>query len=156
MTLAEIEEAGIDVNDPANQNVYKFTIRLAFINEPVEVKCDINGAGEFVGDCSIGGGGGGGGGGGLLLRGRLSIGGGGASYEAIPVVVEGHPLIQWLVLEGSVTTLEAVRVAEDDDPEPLRRTVHDRPGQSHAALPEGLSLAPTAVPQSLTQTLPTI
>jgi PKD repeat protein len=156
MNVKEIEEAGIDVNDPANQNVYKFEIRLAFINE-YEVACDINGAGEFVGACAISGGGGGGGGcsaDGCSFGG--GGGGGGAEVEAIPAVVEGHPLIQWLVLEGSVTTLkqfEALKMTiQNLSPEPFTMTN----GKATLQLPEGLSLAPTATPQSPSQTVPTI
>ena len=59
MTLAEIEAAGIDTNDPANQNVYEFEVRLAFFDEPVTLGCHVNSAGEFVAGCGFGEGGGG-------------------------------------------------------------------------------------------------
>jgi hypothetical protein len=41
MTLKEIEEAGINPNDPANQNVYEFEIRLAFFPSPLTLSCHV-------------------------------------------------------------------------------------------------------------------
>ena len=71
LTLQQIEAAGINTSDPANQNVYQFTVALNFppqyegaaTNPPV-ITGYVNGAGQYVGDTFVSGGGGGGGGGG--------------------------------------------------------------------------------------------
>jgi hypothetical protein len=168
MTLKEIEEAGINVNDPANQNVYEFEVRLAFIESPtppIEFHCYINSKGEFVGGClrgscgcggggggwgGWGGGGGGGGAGGPSCTPHECVGGG---IVAVPAVVDGRPLIQWLVLRGKATVLkqffEVTQVVQNLSPEPFKLA------QGHATLniPPGMSLAPTPTPQTTTQTV---
>lgn len=170
MTLKEIEAAGINVNNPENQNVYEFEVRLAFIETPempqIEFKCYINNAGEFVGHCTGGGGSGGGAGGGGWFG---SGGGGGPSgpgcsphacvgggIVAIPHIVNGHPLIQWLILRGKVTVLkqffEVTQVVQNLSPEPFNLAA----GSATLNLPAGMSLAPTATPQSATQSVPEI
>ena len=170
MTLAEIEKAGIDPSDPANQNVYEFEIKLAFVEgsvPPVELHEAVNSAGQFVGEE---GGGGGGGGGGV---GKYGGGGGGGSWScsstqcemtppatgegdrivAVPEVVEGHPLIQWLILKGKATVLkqffEVSMIVSNLSPEPFKLSA----GHTTLNAPEGMSLAPTPVPQSATQSV---
>jgi PKD domain/Carboxypeptidase regulatory-like domain len=172
MTLKEIEAAGIDTSDPANQRVFEFEIRLAFFetSEPQEPKlhCYINSEGHFVGPCVSGPGGhctvgscswgwngvGGGGGGGV--GGCCGTGGGCCGVVAVPKIVEGHPLIQWLILRGKATILKqffAVQmITQNLSPEPFKLT-H---GSATLNLPSGLSLAPTAKPQSLEQSVPDI
>jgi PKD domain/Carboxypeptidase regulatory-like domain len=173
MTLKEIEAAGIDTSDPANQRVFEFEVRLAFVEsaEPAReiTHCYINAEGHFVGSCVASGGPGsycttdscywswgasGGGGGG-------SSEGGGANdgcceVVAVPKIVEGHPLIQWLILRGKATILKQLfavtMVTQNLSPEPFKLTK----GSATLNLPPGLSLAPTAAPQSLEQPVPDI
>jgi O-glycosyl hydrolase len=173
MTLKEIEEAGINVNDPANQNVYEFEVRLAFIEspqEPVQFHCYINSHGEFVGGCGGGGGcgcGGGGGGGGWAGWGGGGGGGGtgpscsphecvGGGIVAVPEIVEGKPLIQWLILRGKASVLkqffEVSEIVQNLSPEPFKLTA----GSATINIPPGMSLAPTATPQSATQAVAAI
>ena len=43
LNYEEIVAAGINPSEPANQNVYKFVIKLAFIESPpIEVHGDVN------------------------------------------------------------------------------------------------------------------
>lgn len=165
MTLKEIEEAGINTSDPENQNVYEFEVRLAFIETPerpsVELHCYINKAGEFVGGCTGGGGGGGGGGG----WGGGGVGGGpscsphecvGTGIVAVPGIVEGKPLIQWLILRGKASVLKQFfaisEVVQNLSPEPFKLAA----GTATLSVPPGLSLAPTATPQTATNAVPAI
>ncbi|HEX4307794.1 MAG TPA: carboxypeptidase regulatory-like domain-containing protein [Solirubrobacterales bacterium] len=170
MTLEEIEAAGIDVNDPANQIVREFEVRLVFLPEPEEsatLRCYINGDGEFVGSCGGGGGGGAGGGGG---GGWGNWGGGpsksgpscsphacvGSGIVATPALVDGHPVIQWLVLRGKAAVLKqffgVTEVVQNLSPEPFDFA----PGTATLSIPAGMSLAPTAEPQAATQSVPAI
>jgi PKD repeat protein len=157
MTLKEIEAAGINVNDPANQNVYEFEVRLAFIEspqEPVGFRCYINSHGEFVGGCTGGAGGGGwGGGGGPSCSPHECVGGG---IVAVPEIVEGKPLIQWLILRGKASVLkqffEVSEVVQNLSPEPFKLAA----GTATLNVPPGMSLAPTATPQSATQNVAAI
>ena len=74
----------------------------------------------------------------------------------VPEIVEGHPLIQWLILRGKVSVLKQFETVEltvqNLSPEPFK-LIH---GSAKLNLPEGLSLAPTAKPQSFTQAVPDI
>ncbi|HWY91111.1 MAG TPA: carboxypeptidase regulatory-like domain-containing protein [Solirubrobacteraceae bacterium] len=142
MTLKEIEEAGINVNEPGNQNVYSFEIDLKF----GPLTCHVNSAGEFVGleSCS------GGGGGGFTWSATGGYGGGiGISGESI----KGHPIIQTLILHGNVTVLKQFfsvsMIVNNLSPEPFKFT-H---GQATLTVPDGMSLAPTPTPQNQTQTV---
>jgi hypothetical protein len=171
MNLKEIEEAGININDPANQNVYEFEVRLAFIEspqEPIQLHCFINSHGEFVGSCTGGGGccGGGGGGGGGGWGGGGGGGGGGPSCSphecvgggivAVPEIVDGKPLIQWLILRGKASVLkqffEVSEVVQNLSPEPFKLAA----GTATLNVPPGMSLAPTAKPQTATQSVAAI
>jgi RHS repeat-associated protein len=141
MNKEEIEAAGIDTSDPANQNTWAFEVGLGF-------SCHINSAGEFVGleHCTGGGGGGGGGGGEWtsngICSGETCISGG---------AVDEHPFIKKLVLGGTVTALKqffSVKLlVYNVSPEPFKFT-H---GQATLTVPEGMSLAPTPTPQSASQ-----
>jgi hypothetical protein len=161
MTLSEIEAAGIDTSDPANQNVYEFEVRLAFpeSNEPPDLlHCYINDSGQFVGECT--GGGGGGGTGGVSCSPTECEGGGGdggGSFVAVPGFVEGHPLIQWLILRGKAAVLKqfftvSMVVQNLSETEPFKITG----GSATLNVPAGMSLAPTASPQSATQSVAAI
>jgi hypothetical protein len=173
MSLAEIEAAGINTSDPANKRVFEFEIDLAFFEAPEEghvpnptspftLPCYLNSAGEFVGPC-LEGPHGHGHGYWICSPGECrwpwgSGGGSGSCCEiiAIPKIVEGHPLIQWLVLRGTATILKqfftVTMVTQNLSPEPFKLT-H---GSATLNLPSGLSLAPTAAPQSLTESVPDI
>ncbi len=155
----EIEEAGIDPTAPGNQMVYEFEVRLAFIespHEPVQFHCYINEHGEFVGGCTGGGGGGGGGWGpgggpgGPSCSPHECVGGG---IVAVPTVVQGQPLIEWLILRCKASTLkqffQVSQVIENLSPAPFKLAK----GTSTLSIPGGMSLAPTATPQSAGQTV---
>jgi hypothetical protein len=164
MTLAEIEAAGIDTSDPANNNVYEFELRLAFFKvAPIVLHGSVNGEGEFVGGYGASGGEGGGGGGGggegswscSPSQCEYTPGEGGEPGEyhivAHPIEVEGHPLIEWLILKGKATVLkqffEVSMVMQNLSPEPFKLSA----GHAKLNVPAGLSLAPTPEPQSATQ-----
>ncbi|HXB63890.1 MAG TPA: PKD domain-containing protein [Solirubrobacteraceae bacterium] len=159
LNYEEIVAAGINPSEPANQNVYKFVIKLAFIESPpVVVQGYVNGGGEFVGATGASGGGGGWscGSGGCEGGGGGGGGGGGERIIAQPEVVEGHPLIQWLILHGKAAVLkqffEVSMIVQNLSPEPFTLAK----GTATLNLPEGLSLAPTAAQQSLTNEVPAV
>jgi hypothetical protein len=160
MTLAQIEAAGIDPNAPGNQSVYQFHIELAFPPDYAGTVPDlcgfVNGSGEFVGDTGSCGGGGGGGGGtisaGHCTANECYFG----NVEAVPEIVHGEPLIQWLVLNGHVTVLKQFFSVDMliDNLSPASVDLDN--GTATLNLPDGLSLAPTATPQSDTQSVASI
>jgi 5-hydroxyisourate hydrolase-like protein (transthyretin family) len=159
MDLKEIEAAGIETENPENQNVYEFEVRLSFEASEehageTTVQCYVNGDGKFVGECTEGGASAAGditcseteceGGGGA--------GGGSGSFVAVPTVVDNHPLIQWLILRGKATVLKqffsvSMVVQNLSSSEPFKITQ----GGATLDLPAGLSLAPTESPQSAAQ-----
>ena len=143
MTLKEIEEAGIDPNDPANNMVFEFEVALAFVS----FHGYINEAGNFVGPSEFTGGGGW-----TCLPDSCTNG----EVTAVAEVVEGHPLIEWLVLDGKVSILKQFfhvnMVIQNLAEEPFELSQ----GTATLNLPSGLSLAPTSQPQSLTQTVGSI
>ncbi len=160
MTLAEIEAAGIDPNDPSNQNVWQFEVALNFTGPTGgpghEHLCGhLNAAGQFVGQTGFdacGGSGSGGGGGPGSAGGDCGANScHSGNVTAMGAIVNGHPLIEWLVLDGQVTTLKQFfsvhMVINNLSPEPFRLTG----GQASLDLPGGLSLAPTAAPQAATR-----
>ncbi len=156
----EIVKAGINPYAPENQNVYSFTVKLAFIESPtppVELHGYVNGGGSLVG------GSGGSGGGGFLGCNSSSCefsngGGGGGGYQivATPTVVEHHPLIQWLILKGKAAVLkqffEVSMLVQNLSPKPFTLSA----GDATLNLPAGLSLAPTTKAQHLTEETPAI
>jgi hypothetical protein len=159
LNYEEIVAAGINPSDPANQNVYKFVVKLAFIESPappVEVHGYVNGGGQFVGDTGAGGGGGGWSCGSGGCEGGGGGGGGGERIIAQPEVVEGHPLIQWLILHGKAAVLkqffEVSMIVQNLSPEPFELAK----GTATLNLPEGLSLAPTTKQQALTNEVPAV
>jgi hypothetical protein len=154
LTEQEIVAAGINPNDPANQVVFSFVVHLAFIPDsgtptPVSLSGYINSAGSFVG--STGGAGGGGGG--------ISCSSGGCSTPAgtvAPYVVEGHPMLEWLIFGGQASFLKQffrlTLLVQNLSPAPYSLEA----GQGRLTLPDGISLAPTATPQSLSQPIDAI
>ena len=156
LTLSQIEAAGIDPSNPANQHVYEFEVKLAFFAEAeVEIHGDVNSAGEFVGPVA-----GGGGGGEWTCTPTACTGtdgGGGGEIIAVPEVVEGHPLIQWLIFRGKAAILKqffevdmVVQNLSSEEPFTLA------PGSATLNLPAGMSLAPTPEPQQLSHSIGTI
>ncbi len=145
LDLKEIEAAGINVNDPANQHVYEFEVRLAFTEgaPPATLSGFVNNDGAFVGPN-----GGGVGGGGWTCSPNECEGGG---VVVVPAFIQGHPLIQWLILRGKATVLkqffEVSMVIQNLSPEPFKLTT----GTATLHLPPGISLAPTSKPQLETQ-----
>jgi streptogramin lyase/PKD repeat protein len=159
LTLAEIEAAGIDTSKPENQVVDGFTAELDLVsqasgsggsgaNEPVGLTCDINSSAQFLGKC-----------GGKGLGGAWSCSPGGCQSPDASVSgadVGGHPVLQWLILHGSATTLkqfyDVTMVVTNLSPEPFELAN----GRATLNLPSGMSLAPTTSAQTLTQTVATI
>ncbi len=159
LNYEEIVAAGINPSEPANQNVYKFVIKLAFIESPpIEVHGYVNSGGEFVGGTGASGGGGGWscGSGGCEGGGGGGGGGGGERIIAQPEVVHGHPLIQWLILHGKAAVLkqffEVSMIVQNLSPEPFTLAK----GTATLNLPEGLSLAPTTAQQALSNEVPAV
>ncbi|UDY34892.1 PKD domain-containing protein [Dermatobacter hominis] len=150
LTLEEIIEKGIDVADPENQNVYEATINLFFVpideEQPIQEQVRVFVTPEGVScasDCGGGGGGGWGVGGGFPV---FTSGG----YRFSPSVqyVEGQPVIQWLVIPVKASWLKEffdVKLVVQNFTGAFAFTE----GTAQLNLPSGLSLAPTAEPQSL-------
>ena len=164
LTPDQIVAAGIDPNDPDNQNIYQFEIHLAFVADGTT--SDLT----FGGYSSSGGGGGGGGGGGAFFL-QPAFGGdatpcpAGAScatvggYTAYPTVqyVNNEPSVLWMVIPGKAKWLKEffdVHLLVSNLAAPAFTLEHGH--VSLGQLPDGLSLAPTATPQSLEQDLPDI
>ena len=162
MTLTEIINAGIDTSNPANQNVYEFEVKLSFTESPqpqVELHGAVNSAGQFVGNDY------GASGGGewscspteCELTPPETGGGEGDRIVAVPEMVENHPLIQWLILRGKATVLKqffevSMVVQNLSAEEPFSLAA----GTMTLTLPAGMSLAPTSIPQSPTQSVGSI
>ena len=156
LTPQQMAAVGIDPNDPANQNAYQFEIHLAFTPDPAQPPEDVGFSGY-----TIGGGGSGGGGGAFYGAGFA----GGATctsdcsetvgnYTVYPTVqyIANQPSIIWMVIPGKAKWLKEffdVRLVVTNlasDAFTLQN------GQASLdSLPQGLSLAPTAAPQSLTE-----
>lgn len=164
----EIEEAGINPHEAGNEEVWEFEARLAFIESeqpPLEFHCYINKLSEFVGGCGGGGGDGGEGGWGGIGGGGGGGAGGpscsphacvGSGVVAVPAMVNEHPLIEWLILRGKVTVLKQFSAVTM-----LVQNLSDKPfslahGKATLTLPAGVSLAPTAEPQSASVAMPDI
>lgn len=156
MTLQEILAAGIDPSDPANQNVYQFTVNLQLTPDGPPA--------TFTGGYGAGGGGGGGGGtlyglGGLTCRSRsacVGTSGGSTVYVRAHTGPAGTPLLTTLVIPFRASWLKeffdvSMTVANLADP---GFTLTG--GAATIELPAGLTLAPTAERQSVTKQMPDI
>jgi PKD repeat protein len=159
--IDEIEALGIDPTDPDNQNIFEANVNLYFVPEadvvdenpvrvivfPDRVAC--------VGGCVAVGGGGGGGGGNVESspgcdvtnpQGECFLLAGGNSYWPSIDVVEGEPLIQWLVIPIKASFLkeffEVKMIVQN-----LTTSFTFEQGAAQLTLPRGLSLAPTSSPQ---------
>ena len=148
LTYQEIVDAGIDPNDPQNQNVFEFEVNLVF--GPDEVPLTLSGI--ATGGGIVGGSFGGGGSCGSLCA---SVDG----YRVFPRVeyVGGEPTIVWMVIPGRAKWLK-----EFFEIQLLVTNLADQSFTfenglaSLGELPDGLSLAPTDEPQELVQSLPDI
>ena len=141
----EIIAAGIDPNDPANQNVYQFAVHLAFVDSDVPFSGYVN-AGGFVGA-------GGGGGGWACSPGSCTGTFGGYRYTVSVHYVDGRPTLVWLVIPGKAGFLKEffdVTMVIQNLADPAFTFAG---GQASLNLPTGLSLAPTSTPQRATQTV---
>jgi RHS repeat-associated protein len=142
MDLHEIEAAGINPAEPGNSLVTEFEVSLATVGG---LHCYVNERSEFVGSCS---------GPNITSCGAYSCEGEG--FVAFPTVIEGHPLIQWLVLGGKASFLKQFfsvsMIVQNLSPEPFKLTG----GSAALTVPPGMSLAPTPTPQQATQAVPDI
>jgi PKD domain/Bacterial Ig domain/Carboxypeptidase regulatory-like domain len=152
LNLEQIEALGIDPNDPQNQNVYEFLITLSFSHTNRQFRGYLHGGG--------GSGGGGGGGFGMETYAHGSWEPCGApcysdGWWVYPVWDEG-PILEALKIPGKASFLKeffSVEMLVQNLAGPGISLTH---GKASLQLPAGLSLAPTATPQTLVQTLPDI
>ena len=155
MTRDEIVEAGIDVDDPANQNVVEFQVHLAFETDTTfQGYSNTNGFAacptfaEVVVSCS------GGGSGWDVATFETS---GYEVYVTNQVSPQGQRQLVWMVIPGKSKWLKeffdvqlmVTNLAVGDD------FVIDQ-GSARLTVPEGLSLAPTSSPQSATVDFPAV
>jgi PKD repeat protein/flagellar hook assembly protein FlgD len=154
MTQQEVVAAGIDPTDPDNQHVYEFKIFLAI--DPSSPTTEVHGftaSGGFPLSPSVQGGGAGG----IVWDGEgatFTVG----DYQVSMSVsyAHGQPHIVWLVIPGKATWLKEffsvqMMVSNLADPD---FTLEN--GAATLTIPEGLTLAPTAVRQSATAKLDAI
>ncbi|MCR1782128.1 carboxypeptidase regulatory-like domain-containing protein [Nocardioides carbamazepini] len=166
LTLDELWDRGIDLDAAENQHIFEAEIQLHFVQEveqpepedprtyepaslPVTLVA-VEGGGYHLG-CAAGcPGGGGGSGGGLTL--------GGATYTPTIIVVEGAPIIEWLVIP-----VRGSWAKEFFDVSMIVQNLGTgaaafRPGLATLELPTGLSLATTweGDQQALTRDVPAI
>lgn len=135
MSIGEIIAAGIDPNDPANRWVYKFELHLALNGEDHYIPYYINGKGTIFGEGASG----------TLINGNR--------YYPVAVPFIGHedipPMVGYMIIPGEVSWLKEffdVKLSLTNlATEPF--TLKD--ANVTLNLPAGLSLAPTADPQSL-------
>jgi PKD repeat protein len=163
MTDQQIVDAGINPNDPANQNVIEFQIHLAFVPDAT-FQGYSNSAGfatcpTFEGisvTCSTDSGPPGGGGGGGSGVATFTYGG----YD-VQVTSQDSPQGQrqliWMIIPGKAKWLKeffdvqlmVTNLAVGDE------FVIDQ-GSARLTVPDGLSLAPTSSPQSATVDFPAV
>jgi RHS repeat-associated protein len=150
MTLSEIVEAGINPNEPANQVVYEFEAKIGIEEKQrIELHGYVNGSGELVGAPS--------GGGFTCSPTGCEKTEGETRVVATPTIIEEHPVIQWLVFSGKAAMVKQffevnMIVQNLSTEEPFTLTE----GTAKLNLPAGMSLAPTAQSQSLSQTVPRV
>lgn len=159
LSRAEILAAGIDPDAPGNNIVTKFFAKLGFLPDRPTDEFDfcgfVNSDGEFVGSaggtgcggtttwtctitCSYGFGAGGGGGGG---GGVMSVG---------AAVVGDEPTLFWLLIPGEARYLKQFWEVTMGVTNLGSGATTFTGGEASLLLPDGLSLAPTATPQSST------
>ncbi len=156
MTYDQIVAAGIDPNDPDNQNVLNFTICLAFDDSScVPFTGDVNQVGEI-----FSGGIGSGGGAGTCTETscvyNIPEGEGGGQAIATVTQVGGEPTAMILLIPGEAKWLKEffdVQMAVVNLA-PAGFTFTD--GAATLDVPLGLSLAPTPTPQTATVQVPDV
>ena len=153
LTYTEIVAAGIDPTDPANQHVYQFEIWLAFGPFPaVNVTGYVGGDGFPIAPLV----GGGGGGGGTCTESSCEVAMGDYQVVITSEIVQGQPTLVYMVIPGRAKFLKEFFDVQ------LQVTNLAAPGftltggSAELTLPPGVSLAPTAVEQSTTLTMPDI
>jgi flagellar hook assembly protein FlgD/PKD repeat protein len=164
---------GIDPNDPANQNIYKFEIHLAFVSGTTTSNI------SFAGYTTSGSGGGSGSGnpgegflqpgftGGTPTGGCVADSlcvdipgtgsdGGLVAYPRVSYT-DGSPTVLWMVIPGEAKWLKEFFNVSVVVSNLARSDFSFQHGTvSLAGLPAGVSLAPTAVAQSLVQSVPDV
>jgi hypothetical protein len=130
MTLQEIIAAGINPNDPANQNMYGFSARLDYGGSSHDVSGFTGSGGRvWCSNCPRG------------VSGRAHYPAGGS----------GPPSITWLVMDGTVRFLKEF-FAVDLLVQNLAGNEFTFTGATATLnLPDGMALAPTAAGQDLTR-----
>ena len=148
LTYTQIVAAGINPDDPANQNVFKFTINLGFIggggggDSPPAFEGYVCGD-TFCGDTGW-------------------AGGAGAGYDYCSTaycyspsvqVVDNQPTLEWLIIPGTASFLKEFFQVQMvvNNLAPAAFTLSG--GNASLQLPSGLSLAPTSSPQQLSQSV---
>ncbi|WP_454170177.1 Ig-like domain repeat protein [Microbacterium paulum] len=157
LTYEEIVERGIDPAAPENQNVFLAEVHLAIVPpdaptptpaNQTDVELVYNGGGRVVSVVYSG-------------DGWVSDGGGSAvsgGYRYTPTIVDagGTKAVQWMIIPVKGSWLkeffEVRMVVQNLAAAPFAFT----DGEATLHLPAGLSLAPTARPQSLTASVPDI
>ncbi|MGZ6973523.1 MAG: Ig-like domain repeat protein [Acidimicrobiia bacterium] len=143
--------AGLDPNDPANQNVYQFSIHLAFdtgSSAPAQLTYSGYATGDGTYQPTFTGGAGAG-------NGCATVG----EYLACPTVQydagpTAPPSVVWMIIPGTAKWLKEffdIHVVVSNLASAPFKFQHGH--VSLANLPAGLTLAPTATPQSFTQTM---
>lgn len=160
LTLAQIQDLGIDTSDPANQNVYQFQAALKFPSGygggggggggsggggSPDVCGYVNANGQFIGNTGPCGGGGG-----ATCTVAMCFGPG---WTAVPIMVDGQPMIEWLTIAGQVSALKQFFAVDMVIQNLAGSPVELDSGSATLNLPSGLSLAPTASPQTATQSV---
>jgi PKD repeat protein/flagellar hook assembly protein FlgD len=141
LTRDEVVAAGINPDDPANQNVYQFTVNLSVNSSPVTFT-GYTGSGGFPLCPTVNGA-------------ATSCGGGSSTFTtggytvSVSVsYVHNAPELVWLVIPVKASWLKeffSVQMVVTNLADPAFTLDH---GTATLALPAGLSLAPTATPQA--------
>ncbi|WP_158102751.1 PKD domain-containing protein [Lentzea kentuckyensis] len=149
MTYEEIVAAGINPEDPANQNVYEFTVNIG-VGPSTATVSGYTSSGGFplcpkVNGSSV-----------ASCSGSASISVGDNQVLVYPNYVGSAPQLVWLVIPGKASWLKeffSIQLAVTNLADP--GFTLDQ-GVATLALPTGLSLAPTATAQHDTTTMPDI
>ena len=159
LTEDQITAAGIDPNDPANQNVYQFAVHLHFspfsgddlVVSGYAAGGDGEGAGRLYYVTFAGGGGGA-----PCSAAECSYGAGNYTAGLSVQWVDGAPDLLWLIIPGKAKWLKEFFDVQlmVTNLSPSGFTLDH--GAATLPLPSGLSLAPTSKPQQSTAEMPDI
>jgi PKD repeat protein len=140
MTIDEIKAAGIDPNDPANQHMYSFDLHLEVGGDSATLGGHVADGGFVISpSCSI-------------RMCRTPVRGGGTAYTTYHVI-DGTPLLSTMVIPFKATFLKEffeITMSVTNLADPSFTLSH---AATTLALPRGVSLAPTSVPQTATHAL---